>query len=192
MRATAGLALVALAAAPTVAATRASLRASFGRPEPRSSLLAELRPALRPDERIVETALRRVDRLLLENDPWTRLELAPPSAERRDALLADLRERGLLPAGTPLPALLAHCASLAELQAALAEANVDAIVALVPTTLLLAPGAPDRGSLDPNLRDCAWWEELFEWLRTLPTRAAATSPDGLTAAAILELRAPPR
>ncbi len=187
-----GLAAVTAAATPGVMATRRFLQGRYGHPEPMSALLEQVQAALEPGERVAELWFRRTDRLFLDDDPWSSLGLERPAAELLDPARAALRRRGLQPDRSTLPPLVERCPTLAELKRAILDLRVDAIVVVAPSHYAFEPVASERGSRSVDLFRCGYRDELLAWLRSLDDRVVATTPNGLTMAAILELARAPK
>ncbi len=157
-------------------------------PDAASELHHALLPSLAPDEKVFEFSFLNADELLLRADPWREAGVEPPPATVRDAVLDELRHRGLLPVCSPLRPALVATKSLAELEALLAREGATTLVAIVPVVQLIRPGGLAAANRDPPFRDVAWWPEFVAWLEVLPRRAECVTSDGTLTGAILELR----
>jgi hypothetical protein len=183
----ASLALVVALSARNLATNHVGRHEQFGHPEPMSVLFAGIRHALRPDERVLETAITQIDRLLLEDDPWSRLKVERPPQALQEAVLAELRARELLPVSRRLRTLILSNSTFADFESAVRADGAEALVTVVATKYLRGAIGPQRGEVEGGLVACRYWNELIAWLHSLPRRAAFTSPDGRTSAAVLEL-----
>ena len=188
----AGLAVIGGAAASTTAEQQAALGRRFGTPEPACVLLAELKPSLAPGSRVAQLAIPGDFRLLLDADPWTEMSLPAPSDEERRIAAEWLAARDLLPTSAPLGRLVLESDSLAQLQESLRSSRVDTLVVVVPTHQLFSGQRIRPAAGDERLAACPFWNELADWLASLPRRAFALSPDKRIAAAVLDFGAAPR
>jgi len=162
--------------------------AKHAAPDAASELHHALLPQLTPEERVFEFSFLNADELLLRTDPWREADVAAPPAAVRDAVFAQLRSRGLLPACQPLRPALVAAKSLAELEALLAREGATALVAIVPAKELVRAGGLAAANRDPPFRDVKWWPDFVAWLEALPRRAECVTTDGTLTGAILELR----
>jgi len=178
---------IAALGAPAAVAERAKLAAIYGRPDDASGLFAELRAALRPDERVFELTFQISDELLIDAEPWRELRVAEPPPALRAAVRDDLARRSLLPGAEPLRARLATAGSLAELKRQLADAHATALVVVLPSVAFGGPGGLASAPRNPPFRDCAWWGDLVEWLGSLPRRVETVSRHGALVASVVDL-----
>jgi len=178
---------IAAFAAPSVVAQRANLAAMYGRPDAASGLFAELRAALRPDDRVFELTFQISDELLVDAEPWRELKVAEPPPALRAAVRDDLARRSLLPGAEPLRARLAAAGSLAELQRELAGAGATALVVVLPSNAFSGAGGLAQARRNPPFRDCPYWGDLVEWLGSLPRRVETASRDGTLVASVVDL-----
>jgi hypothetical protein len=185
------LAIVGAGASATVR-QHALLRRDFDRPEPKCVLLADLKRRLAKDWKVAELAIPGQFRLLLAQDPWQEMDVPPPNDAIRDTVSGWLAENDLLPTSAPLDLAIATSPTLAELREKLRSSNIDAIVLVLPTRQLLTGLGIRPAPQDATLRACPYWNELFDWIATLPRLFTGRSPDQRLTAAVLDLRDAPR
>jgi hypothetical protein len=183
-----GLLAVLGAAAPAAVRQHDALRRRFGAPEPPAALLDAVRPQLETDRRVAELAIPSTFRLLLPSDPWAELGLPPPG----DAIRADVNDQlaaaALLPRSLLLNRAVVESPTLERLQQLLRDSGIDTVLLVVQSAQLAAGHGIHPTPQDANLRACPYWNELFDWLATLPRIAFARSPDLRITAAMLDLR----
>jgi hypothetical protein len=186
-----GLLVVAGSGASAAVRQHALLRRDFESPEPKCSLLADLKPWLTADSQVAELAIPKQFRLLLARDPWAEMGVPPPDDEVRQVVSDWLAANDLLPTSTPLVGLITTSPTLAKLQENLRSSRIDTLVVVVPTIQLFLGLGIRPAPLDVESRACPYWKELVEWFASLPRRFIGCSPDQRITAAVLDLRDPP-
>jgi hypothetical protein len=187
------LGLLAIVGAGGAATLRqhALLTGEFGSPEQKSVLFADLESRLAADRILAELAIPGQYRLLLASDPWGERGVPPPADEIREQVGAWLSAHDLLPTALPLDRAIAASPTLEQLRKNLRDSAVDTVVIVLPTSHLLAGLGVRPPPQDARLRACPYWNELFDWLATLPRLFTGRSPDQRITAAVIDLRDAP-
>ncbi len=182
--------VVAATAAPSAIASHQLLARQNGFPDPMSQLLVDLRSSLQPGDRVIEFPVPLANRLLLEQDPWRPLGIAAPRPDLVEVARRMVHDGiALDPPSMLLQPLLARAESLAALQQALRNEGANLLLVVAATSQIERPEKLVRGDRDvgSDTAPPTWWNEFFEWLKTLPRRTVAFTSDGTITAALIEL-----